>query len=160
MDPATGSSVGAPYFSYWTIFTLALLGGVLGTLMMVPLRRSLIVKEHKNLPYPEGTACASVLIAGEKGGELARIAYQGLGFAFVYAILQKVIKLIAETPGLGIEPDQQVLPLGHRQRRRHPRIHGRRLHHRARASPGCWWPAACWPGWGSSRCWPPWSSRR
>jgi OPT family oligopeptide transporter len=97
-DPATGSSVGAPYFSYWTIFTLALLGGVLGTLMMVPLRRSLIVKEHKNLPYPEGTACASVLIAGEKGGQLARIAYQGLGFAFVYAVLQKVIKLIAETP--------------------------------------------------------------
>jgi OPT family oligopeptide transporter len=97
-DPATGSSVGAPYFSYWTIFTLALLGGVLGTLMMVPLRRSLIVKEHKNLPYPEGTACASVLIAGEKGGELARTAYQGLGFAFVYAVLQKVIKLIAETP--------------------------------------------------------------
>jgi OPT family oligopeptide transporter len=98
MDPATSASVGASYFSYWTIFTLALLGGVLGTLMMVPLRRSLIVKEHKNLPYPEGTACASVLIAGEKGGELARIAYQGLGFAFVYAVLQKVIKLIAETP--------------------------------------------------------------
>ena len=98
MDPGTGVSVGASYFSYWTIFTLALLGGVLGTLMMVPLRRSLIVKEHKNLPYPEGTACASVLIAGEKGGQLARIAYQGLGFAFVYAVLQKVIKLIAETP--------------------------------------------------------------
>jgi OPT family oligopeptide transporter len=98
IDPATANSVGAPYFSYWTIFTLALLGGVLGTLMMVPLRRSLIVKEHHNLPYPEGTACASVLIAGEKGGELARTAYQGLGFAFVYAVLQKVIKLIAETP--------------------------------------------------------------
>ena len=57
-DPATRQSVGAPYFSYWTIFTLALLGGVLGVLMMVPLRRSLIVKEHGNLPYPEGTACA------------------------------------------------------------------------------------------------------
>ncbi len=97
-DPATGVGVGTSYFSYWTIFTLALLGGVLGTLMMVPLRRSLIVKEHKNLPYPEGTACASVLIAGEKGGELARIAYQGLGFAFVYAVLQKVIRFIAETP--------------------------------------------------------------
>jgi putative OPT family oligopeptide transporter len=97
-DPVSGIGVGTPFFSYWTIFTLALLGGVLGTLLMVPLRRSLIVKEHKNLPYPEGTACASVLIAGEKGGELARIAYQGLGFAFVYAVLQKVIKLIAETP--------------------------------------------------------------
>jgi OPT family oligopeptide transporter len=97
-DPVTGVSIGAPYFSYWTIFTLALLGGVLGTLMMVPLRRSLIVKEHHNLPYPEGTACASVLIAGERGGQLARLAFQGLGFAFAYAVLQKVVKLIAETP--------------------------------------------------------------
>src|SRR4051812_29201793 len=50
-------SKGSSFFEYWTIFTLALLGGVLGTLMMVPLRRSLIVKEHGNLPYPEGTAC-------------------------------------------------------------------------------------------------------
>jgi OPT family oligopeptide transporter len=97
-DPRTGVSIGAPYFSYWTIFTLALLGGVLGTLMMVPLRRSLIVKEHANLPYPEGTACASVLIAGEKGGELAKVAYQGLGFAFAYAILQKIVRVIAEVP--------------------------------------------------------------
>src|SRR5690348_1981646 len=55
-----GLSVGAEYFSYWTIFTLALLGGMLGVLMMIPLRRALIVKEHGNLPYPEGTACASV----------------------------------------------------------------------------------------------------
>ena len=48
-----------------------MVGGVLGVLMMIPLRRALIVKEHDNLPYPEGTACASVLIAGEKGGDLA-----------------------------------------------------------------------------------------
>jgi OPT family oligopeptide transporter len=97
-DPSTGISIGAPYFSYWTIFTLALLGGVLGTLMMVPLRRSLIVKEHGNLPYPEGTACAAVLVAGEKGGALSKVAFQGLGFALVYALLQKVVKVIAETP--------------------------------------------------------------
>src|SRR5207253_983983 len=71
-ETSTGQSVGAPYFSYWTIFTLALLGGALGVMMMIPLRRSLIVKEHGNLPYPEGTACASVLIAGEKGGSLAK----------------------------------------------------------------------------------------
>src|SRR5689334_18073724 len=63
-DPRTGVSVGPPYFSHWTIFTLALLGGMLGVLMMVPLRRALIVKEHGNLPYPEGAACAQVLIAG------------------------------------------------------------------------------------------------
>src|SRR5262245_899068 len=76
-----GVSVGAPFFNYLTIFTLAALGGMLGTLMMIPLRRSLIVKEHGVLPYPEGTACASVLIAGEKGGDFAKTAYQGLGFA-------------------------------------------------------------------------------
>ncbi|MFT3837259.1 MAG: oligopeptide transporter, OPT family [Myxococcaceae bacterium] len=97
---SSGVSVGAPYFSYWTIFTLALLGGALGVMMMIPLRRSLIVKEHGNLPYPEGTACASVLIAGEKGGNLAKIAYQGVGFAFAYALLQKVFHVIAETPAL------------------------------------------------------------
>lgn len=92
------ASKGESYFTYPVIFTLALLGGILGTLMMIPLRRALIVKEHGTLLYPEGTACASVLIAGEKGGELAKIAYQGLGFAFVYAILQKVIRVIAEAP--------------------------------------------------------------
>jgi OPT family oligopeptide transporter len=96
----SAESQGSTFFDYWTIFTLALLGGILGTLMMVPLRRSLIVKEHANLPYPEGTACASVLIAGEKGGNLAKIAFQGVGFAFAYAILQKIVKLIAETPAL------------------------------------------------------------
>jgi OPT family oligopeptide transporter len=96
----SAESGGSDFFSYWTIFTLALLGGVLGTLMMVPLRRSLIVKEHANLPYPEGTACASVLIAGEKGGNLAKLAFQGVGFAFAYAVLQKIVKLIAEAPAL------------------------------------------------------------
>src|SRR4051812_36729047 len=95
-DPRTRQSVGASYFSYWTIFTLALLGGCLGVLMMVPLRRALIVKEHANLPYPEGTACAQVLIAGERGGEMARTAYLGLGFAIAYAALQQVFHVIAE----------------------------------------------------------------
>ncbi len=109
-DPATGDSVGAPYFSYWTIFTLALLGGSLGVMMMIPLRRSLIVKEHDNLPYPEGTACASVLIAGERGGALARIAYLGVGFAFVYATLQKVFRLIAEVPALVSDRANRYFP--------------------------------------------------
>src|SRR6185503_6339540 len=59
---------------------------------------SLIVKEHETLPYPEGTACASVLKAGEKGGEFAKTAFQGLGFAFVYALAQRLFKVIAETP--------------------------------------------------------------
>src|SRR5881227_4185641 len=78
VDPASRQSVGAGYFTYWTIFTLALLGGMLGVLMMVPLRRALIVKEHANLPYPEGTACADVLIVGEKGGNLAKRVFAGV----------------------------------------------------------------------------------
>ncbi|HMH22417.1 MAG TPA: OPT/YSL family transporter [Puia sp.] len=88
----------ANYFDYIVIFILAIFGGMLGTLMMIPLRRSLIVKEHETLPYPEGTACASVLKAGEKGGEFARTAFQGLGFAFVYALFQRMFRVIAETP--------------------------------------------------------------
>lgn len=109
-DPITKLSVGAPFFSYWTIFTLALLGGVLGTLMMVPLRRSLIVKEHGNLPYPEGAACASVLIAGEKGGELAKVAYSGLFFAFGYALCQKIFKVVAEAPAFVTRQTNKYFP--------------------------------------------------
>src|SRR5687768_11848261 len=93
-----GESVGAAYFNYLTILILAALGGMLGTLMMIPLRRSLIVKEHGTLPYPEGTACASVLQAGEKGGVFAQTAFIGMGVAMVYAVLQKVFHLIAEVP--------------------------------------------------------------
>jgi OPT family oligopeptide transporter len=96
----SGISSGNEYFQYWTIFTLAVLGGLLGTLLMIPLRRSLIVKEHDTLPYPEGTACAHVLIAGEKGGDFAKTAFQGLGFSIVYAIFQKVFHVISETPAL------------------------------------------------------------
>ncbi|MBC7743909.1 MAG: OPT/YSL family transporter [Flavobacterium sp.] len=94
----SAGSGGEGFFSYWPIFFLAALGGILGTLMMIPLRKSLIVDEHGALPYPEGTACASVLIAGEKGGDFAKTAYYGLGFAFAYAILQKIFHIIAETP--------------------------------------------------------------
>jgi OPT family oligopeptide transporter len=86
------------YFNYAVIFILAIFGGMLGTLLMIPLRRSLIVKEHETLPYPEGTACASVLKAGEKGGDFAKAAFQGLGFAFIYALGQKLFRVIAETP--------------------------------------------------------------
>ena len=85
-----GVSVGEGYFNYLTILILAAFGGMLGTLMMIPLRRSLIVKEHGTLPYPEGTACASVLQAGEKGGVFAQTAFLGMGIAMLYAVLQKV----------------------------------------------------------------------
>lgn len=106
----SAGSQGESFFSYWPIFFLAALGGILGTLMMVPLRKSLIVDEHDNLPYPEGTACASVLIAGEKGGDFAKTAYLGLGFAFLYAILQKVFHLIAETPKWATEQSNKFFP--------------------------------------------------
>lgn len=105
-----GKSSGEAFFSYMTILILAILGGILGTLMMIPLRRSLIVKEHENLPYPEGTACASVLQAGEKGGNFARTAFWGLGFSLVYAMLQKVFHVIAEAPTWATKQTNKFLP--------------------------------------------------
>jgi len=104
--------VGQGYFNYFTILMLAIFGGILGVLLMIPLRKSLIVKEHDNLPYPEGTACAQVLIAGEKGGDFAKTAYQGLGFAFGYALLQRVFHVIAETPKWATGVANKYLPAG------------------------------------------------
>src|SRR5688572_18185713 len=100
----------ASYFNYFTILILAIFGGILGTLMMIPLRRALIVKAHGTLPYPQGTACASVLKAGEKGGEFARTAFMGLGFAFGYAILQKIFHVIAEVPSFMTRQSNRFFP--------------------------------------------------
>ncbi|MFI5129983.1 MAG: OPT family oligopeptide transporter [Chitinophagales bacterium] len=100
----------ANFFNYFTILILAIFGGILGTLMMIPLRRSLIVQEHGTLPYPEGTACASVLKAGERGGEFAKTAFLGLGFAFGYAILQKIFHVIAETPAFFTKQTNKIFP--------------------------------------------------
>jgi putative OPT family oligopeptide transporter len=91
-------SGGEAYFKYFQIFVLALVGGVLGVLFMVPLRRALIVKEHGKLPYPEGTACADVLIAGEKGGQLAKNVFYGLGIAFLYKGFMSILGLWKEVP--------------------------------------------------------------
>jgi putative OPT family oligopeptide transporter len=81
------------------IFLIALGGGFLGILMMVPLRRALIVKEHHTLRYPEGTACANILVAGEKGGALAGKVFAGLGWGLVYKTLQSVCGFWKEVPG-------------------------------------------------------------
>lgn len=89
---------GAQFFNYWNIFSLALVGGTLGVLFMVPLRRALIVQEHGTLPYPEGTAAADVLIAGEKGGNLAKKVFAGLGIAALYRIPMSILGLWKETP--------------------------------------------------------------
>jgi OPT family oligopeptide transporter len=102
--------IGKNYFNYWTILMLAIFGGILGVLMMIPLRRSLIVKEHDNLPYPEGTACAQVLIAGEKGGDFAKPAYLGLAVSFVYATFQKIMHMIPETPAWATAAANKYLP--------------------------------------------------
>jgi putative OPT family oligopeptide transporter len=73
---------------YSRIFFLALLGGWLGVFFMIPLRRELIVKEHGRLTYPEGTACADVLLAGEQGGSFASRVFWGLGLGGVYTLFQ------------------------------------------------------------------------
>ena len=70
------------------IFVLALIGGWLGVFFMIPLRRQLIVQEHAQLPYPEGTACADVLLAGERGGSFASRVFWGLGLGGLYTLFQ------------------------------------------------------------------------
>ena len=80
------------------VMTVAVLGGLLGILMMIPLRRAFIVKQHGKLPYPEGTACAEVLVAGEKGGATARMVFIGFGIAAVHKFLTKACKLWADEP--------------------------------------------------------------
>ncbi len=102
---------GKGYFEYFQIFVLALVGGFLGVLFMIPLRRSLIVKEHGNLPYPEGTACADVLVAGEKGGSLAQKVYYGLGIAFLYKLFMSILGFWKDTPTLVFKKDS-ALPNG------------------------------------------------
>lgn len=76
------------------ITLIALLGGILGVLFMVPLRNALIVKEHGVLPYPEGTACAEVLLAGEEGGANASTVFAGMGIAAVFKFIVDGLKLV------------------------------------------------------------------
>ncbi len=83
---------------YWSVFFLALIGGWLGVLMMIPLRRQLIVKEHGNLTYPEGTACADVLVAGDRGGSFAGKVFWGLGLGGLYALLMETFGFWPDTP--------------------------------------------------------------
>ena len=85
----------------FTITALALCGGVLGVLFMVPLRKALIVKEHGVLPYPEGTACADVLLAGEEGGSGAKTVFFGMSFA---ALVKYVVDGMKVIPGAVMVP--------------------------------------------------------
>ena len=76
------------------ITLIALIGGLLGVFFMVPLRNALIVKEHNTLPYPEGTACAEVLLAGEEGGANASTVFAGMGFAAIFKFIIDGIKAV------------------------------------------------------------------
>ena len=77
------------------ITLIALLGGLLGVFFMIPLRNALIVKEHGELPYPEGAACAEVLLAGEEGGTNASTVFMGMGFAALFKFIIDGLKLVA-----------------------------------------------------------------
>lgn len=83
---------GVAYPSLAEIALITLVGGILGVLFMIPLRSALIVKEHGTLPYPEGTACAEVLLAGESGGAKASTVFTGLGIAAVYKFIADGLK--------------------------------------------------------------------
>ena len=83
--------IGSP--SLIEIALIALCGGLLGVFFMIPLRKALIVKEHGVLPYPEGTACAEVLLAGEEGGSKASVVFAGLGISAVYKFIADGLKV-------------------------------------------------------------------
>ncbi|MFL5311114.1 MAG: OPT family oligopeptide transporter [Myxococcales bacterium] len=80
------------------LIVVAVLGGLLGILLMIPLRRALIVKEAKTLVYPEGTACAEVLISGEKGGTTAKTVFAGLGVGSLFALCYKAFGFFKDIP--------------------------------------------------------------
>jgi putative OPT family oligopeptide transporter len=102
---------------------LGLLGGMLGIVFMIPLRRFLIVQEHTTLPYPEGTAAAQVLIAADKGGSNAKFVFQGLGLGLIYKGILSFIQLWParvklQVPGLkkgelGLEATPALLGVGY-----------------------------------------------
>src|SRR5207244_2791846 len=84
---------------HWVrVMTISTLGGLLGILLMIPLRRAFIVKQHGKLKYPEGTACAEVLVAGERGGASARMVFIGFGIAALHKFLMKGCHFWADTP--------------------------------------------------------------
>jgi putative OPT family oligopeptide transporter len=95
-----------------TVMAVGVVGGLLGVVFMIPLRRSLIVKEHANLKYPEGTACAQVLIVGEERGVQARTVFMGFGLGALYKFLCSGMHLWLEVPRKAFE---KMLPTGRTQ---------------------------------------------
>ncbi len=82
------------------VMTVGVFGGLLGILMMIPLRRAFIVRQHGKLPYPEGTACAEVLIVGEQGGATAKTVFGGFGLAMLHKFCTTGLHLWSEAPGM------------------------------------------------------------
>jgi len=78
------------------IFWLSMLGGTLGILLMIPLRKYLVDKEHRNLRFPEGTACAEIIVAGDEGGNKAKLVFAGIGVGSLYTIGMETIRIWAE----------------------------------------------------------------
>lgn len=105
------------------VLLCVLLGGVLGVLMMIPLREGLIVKEHGKLPYPEGTACAEVLVVGEQGGTNAKTVFAGFGIGVLYKVCASGLRLWNEAPdrvlswykggSIGAEISPELLGVGY-----------------------------------------------
>jgi len=87
---------------FWPIFPLALLGGLLGVFFMIPLRRTLIVKEHGNLAFPEGTACAEVQVASQAGGRQGALLFGGMGIGMLYAAIEKFGHLWPAEPDIPV----------------------------------------------------------
>ncbi|MCB2201511.1 oligopeptide transporter, OPT family [bacterium] len=83
--------------SEWQIFALSMLGGALGILLMIPLRKYLVDREHGNLKFPEGTACAEIIVAGDEGGEKARLVFTGIGLGALYKGLMNMGKMWSES---------------------------------------------------------------
>src|ERR671929_1601848 len=98
---------GQGYFNYFQITMLAFAGGILGVLMMVPLRRALIVKEHGVLPYPEGTACAEVLVAGERGGKLATLVFGGVAVGALWKSVSWIFNVFRTDMGYSMPRTSQ-----------------------------------------------------
>ena len=103
MWASENDSVSAPSFIEIAIITIC--GGLLGVLFMVPLRTALIVEEHGVLPFPEGSACAEVLLAGEEGGDKSKVVFSGLGIAALYKFIADGLKLFPS------EVDWEIRPL-------------------------------------------------
>jgi putative OPT family oligopeptide transporter len=92
------------------VMTIGVLGGLLGILMMIPLRRAFIVRQHGKLKYPEGTACADVLIVGEQGGATAKLVFIGFGLAFVYKFVMQGLQLFKDAVNMPLWRGKAGLP--------------------------------------------------